>query len=618
MRKLIHWWLALLLGGGPFTGFAAGLDLQSQWLEDTTGGMTLAQVQASEHRFRAYTGVLNRGYSDAAYWIKLRIPASTERQLVLRIRPTYLDQIELHDPLMAGSQERPLVVGDRHRRGAGEYLSLNHGFVIPASEQPRAVYLRLQTTSSVLAYVELFTPRDASQSDRRQELVYSMYVGLLLAFLAWAVLQWFASRELLIAAFLGKQTVVLLHALAVQGYLPTLLDEMAGPGFVDAFTSVLFFAYVGVSAAFTLMLLREFEPAPWLWWIVAALLSVYLPIATLFWQGQVRLALQLNMVVAAVESVGVFLVAWSTRAWRVATARHPPPLSRGMLISFNVALVAAAYSAALPNLGGMRAAEWTLHSPMFAGFITSLLMTVLLGMRARNLEKRRHQVDLEMKLLEQQAQGERLRREEQEQFLAMLTHELKTPLGVARISLDASTLEGPHRARITRALSNINAIIDRCAMTDQLEHRKLNLQPRGIDLAGLLAECVQGCSDPARVKVLEGKRAPVRTDSGLMAICLGNLLDNALKYSPPESSIYVSLQAEGGGFAVRVRNLVGAAGAPDVGRLFQKYYRSPGALSKSGSGLGLYLSRNLADMLGGRLTCGAEVPYVEFCLWVPA
>jgi len=626
MHKCLRFCLAFLLLVWPPLGHASSHLLQSARLEDPEGQLTLAQVQANADAFQPYEGILTRGYTPATYWLKLRIAPTPDPTLVLRIRPSFIDHIELHDPLaLAAAQGQPRLSGDRHRQDLGGYLSLHHGFLIPGARDARDVYLRVQSTSSMMLHVQALTPFTASEADHRHELLYSLYLGLLAAFMAWALLQWLSSRELLVAVFLGKQTVVFLHALAVQGYLPLLVDEWLTPAAMDRSTSVLALAYVSTSAGFMLLLLREFKPMRWLWWSVTSLLLLYLPIFVLFFAGYAQAALRFNMYMTVIGSLGILLVALSTRVWHTEPGEAAPLLSRPVLISFNVALMVAALSWALPSLGGIDAAEWTLNSPVFGGFVNSLLMTVLLSLRARNLDKQRRQATLNARLLEQQAHIERQRREEQERFLAMLTHELKTPLGVARISLDHSQLVGPQRNRIDRALSNINAIIDRCAITDQMEHRQLVPQMAPCVLDKLVSDCVQGCSDPARVKVSESLDAAVQTDYDLLALCLANLIDNALKYSPPAAAIDVRLhrQADGTdeqrpGYAITVSNPVGSAGAPDPERLFTKYYRSPGALSKSGSGLGLYLTHSVAQLLGVRLDHRAQGEHLSFTLWIPA
>ena len=611
---------------------AQGFISQSAWLEDPTGTLAYSQLAAQAEAFKSYEDVLARGYTPSIYWIRLRIEPTQEEKLILRLRPTYIDHIELYDPVGQNGVVTPRFSGDRYPKQEDSYVSLNHGFAIAGSAQSRDIYLRVQSTSTILMYAEALTPGQTRKVDRQQELLYSLYCGLLIAFIVWALQQWLISKEVLIAAFLFKQTTVLLHALTILGYLPILFGEWLLPPFIDRLSSVLILVYVFSNALFMLLLLRGFKPVRWIWWSLVAALSVYALIIVLFIRGDIRQALQINMGFAALESIGVFSMSITARAWKDNTVADPPSLPRWVLISFNVIIILAVYSSVLPSFGLPMSVEWTLNAPMFGGFVSGLLMTLLLVLRAHNLEKNRLRALFHLHLAENNAKREKERREEQELFLSMLTHELKTPLSVARISLGAAKLIGPQRDRIDRALININAIVDRCRMTDQFEHAQLSLVMEDCDLLSLINGYIAVCSNPQRVLVTGIHSARVSTDTQLVGICLSNLIDNALKYSPPDSRVLVSLQpgfraidsnedaADGNvcaGFNVEVISTIGAAGVPDETRLFCKYYRSPHAQSKSGSGLGLYLSRGMIRMLSGDISYRQKGDYLEFNLWIP-
>jgi signal transduction histidine kinase len=105
-----------------------------------------------------------------------------------------------------------------------------------------------------------------------------------------------------------------------------------------------------------------------------------------------------------------------------------------------------------------------------------------------------------------------------------------------------------------------------------------------------------------------------------LLIIIGNLLDNALKYAPPQARVRVSMTAteQGGrrGVVISVSNPVGRAGRPDATRLFEKYYRGTHARHRSGSGPGLYLAQRLATRIGARLSLRQD-DGVTFELWVP-
>jgi K+-sensing histidine kinase KdpD len=113
----------------------------------------------------------------------------------------------------------------------------------------------------------------------------------------------------------------------------------------------------------------------------------------------------------------------------------------------------------------------------------------------------------------------------------------------------------------------------------------------------------------------------LQSDRQLLEIVLINLLDNASRYSDPVTPVMIdarlSRRGERAGLEVCVSNTPGLAGWPDSDRVFGKYYRSSSALSQSGTGLGLFLSRELAQTLGGSLDYAPSERLVRFVLWIP-
>jgi len=114
----------------------------------------------------------------------------------------------------------------------------------------------------------------------------------------------------------------------------------------------------------------------------------------------------------------------------------------------------------------------------------------------------------------------------------------------------------------------------------------------------------------------------IHTDYQCLQIILNNLLDNALRYGAAGESVQLQVSsmtdAEGrDGLAFTVINKTGLASWPDPERVFHKYYRSPGAQSISGTGLGLYLVANIAKIIGGACSYVPDEIHVRFELWLP-
>jgi PAS domain S-box-containing protein len=223
------------------------------------------------------------------------------------------------------------------------------------------------------------------------------------------------------------------------------------------------------------------------------------------------------------------------------------------------------------------------------------------------------------------------RNEEQDRFLSMLSHELKTPLAVIRMSLGtaADAIDAASRARLIRAVADINAIVERCLQTDRLEHGRIEVVQARCNPADILRQIVGACSEPQRVRMAVPALPDCATDVQLLTVILANLIDNALKYSPHESPVEITAEltaeltalpaTQGGkaGLTFIITNPPGTAGMPDPQQVFHRYYRAPGAHGKTGSGLGLHIAEGFARMLGGELSCQPEDNTVKFVLWIP-
>jgi len=215
------------------------------------------------------------------------------------------------------------------------------------------------------------------------------------------------------------------------------------------------------------------------------------------------------------------------------------------------------------------------------------------------------------------------RRDEQDRFLTMLSHELKTPLSVLRLTLGMEgVLPEKARTRAQQSVQDMDAIVERCLQVDRLQHHRYVGVHETCQVEDLLHPLCQAHPQARRIAVHCDSLPPLVTDAQLLRTALGNLLDNALKYSPASSAVQVEACAQNrngrAGIGIRFTNVAGSAGRPDAGQVFRKYYRSPGAHSRTGSGLGLYLVRSIVRRLGGWV--GLEPTdggMVCFAMWLP-
>jgi len=212
-------------------------------------------------------------------------------------------------------------------------------------------------------------------------------------------------------------------------------------------------------------------------------------------------------------------------------------------------------------------------------------------------------------------------RNEQERFMAMLSHELKTPLAVISLSLGTQSIPVEVKQRVARATNAMNGILERCLQSDQIEHRRVSVLTVPCQISEILFDVVGRCAAPQRVVLAAGNLPLCKADIPLLEVALDNLIGNALKHSAPDSP--VSLRATEAkrrlrkGICIEVTNSPGASGFPDPEQVFRKYYRAAGAHGKSGSGLGLHIAHGCARSLGGALRYRPTTESVRFELWIP-
>jgi signal transduction histidine kinase len=158
---------------------------------------------------------------------------------------------------------------------------------------------------------------------------------------------------------------------------------------------------------------------------------------------------------------------------------------------------------------------------------------------------------------------------------------------------------------------------------DDTANRSSSLTSESVDLRALVDEAVAGHLQGDRVdNQLQAPLPGCLADRENALTIVGNLLDNAMKYSPSDSVIRIEAQITHrhgrSGAMLRIINAIVDQGAPDPDQAFEKYYRGPRARNHSGTGLGLYLSRRLAQRMGGELSLALVPPtHVGFEFWLP-
>lgn len=611
--------LALL----PGLSLAQERILEKAYWTDTTGSAAFEQARGAP--YTPYRDVLSKGFSSHVQWVRLKIaplPAEEGDALVLRLRPVYIDQVTLFDPLLQAQGKAPASVGDRTPWESNQFESLNHNLLIPAQTLERYIWLRLQTTSTQLLHAEALTPREMLREEHTLWLVYSALLGLIMSFLLWVLMAWLRDRDPVNGVFVIRQTVLLIYTACFLGYHRILLaDWMSSPAQDTLYNWLVLFT-TGLSVAFEYRFLMEYRLPRGSRWLLRLLLAWSLVAMVLMLLGQTRQSLQTNMVLNGVAVLCLLLVSLRLQRPQAAAPstvsyQLPPPAVRGYYVAVLLLLVLNV----LPSLGLLSGTLYTVYGVLLYGVVSGFFMTALLIVRSRKAEALRQDTANRLYLSQQQLELETRRRQDQSQLINMLMHELKTPLSVIDLAVKTRERDERTEAYVTRAIDNMKAILQRCVQTDRMVESPFHPAMESFDLIAHLRQWLLDARLPAEHLVLDlPDRAPVRTDVQCVQIIVGNLLDNAVKFGAPGQAIRVSVERDEhpvAAWRLQVANAPGQGGRPDVQKIFSKYYRHAAAQRISGTGLGLYLCDGLARQIGATLAYRPTDTHVVFELCLP-
>lgn len=587
------------------------------WAEDVTGRLTVSEAQR-QLEWVPFSGMLMRGYGQSTLWVRLTIDATSsarhkESPLLLRLRPTFLDLVVVHDPVMGAA---PVVVGDTLDVMEQDFHSPALIVPITRAHEVRDIWVEIRTNSTRFANFELLTQDDVQVADTQLLLMAAGLLGLIAFVLIWTVVMMVPKASALLLAFAFTQVMAFVFAFWLLGLAQLLLVDVLPSSWMNHTMSVSSSLYVLGINIFMYLLLNELRIPKW---SHAVFLALLLPLVVSWWMlfnGQASVALQLNPVQALLAMLVYLALSYVAEDSPSVISGMQPRVPRRIILFYN-GLVLTLFALYVPAVTGMlNLSRITVFVPVLYSLVNGLLMLGVLQYRHIQIHRSQARLRIEAAVVRSQIQQEREHRKEKDKLLSMLGHELKTPLATIQILLTAHDAPQALSLGVGKSIAAMRNLLDRSVQANRLEVGDVVVREARCCLRDLLPQWVRDCAEPERVDVEQVVQpCRLRTDPHLLGIVVGNLLDNALRYSPPGSRVHVTLgQASAGQCALTVVNELGDAGRPDAALVFSKFYRSAGARRKTGSGLGLFIAQQLAGLLGGTLVFASEAERVSFRL----
>jgi two-component system OmpR family sensor kinase len=193
---------------------------------------------------------------------------------------------------------------------------------------------------------------------------------------------------------------------------------------------------------------------------------------------------------------------------------------------------------------------------------------------------------------------------QQKQFLSDAAHELRTPLAAIQIQADGLAsgtpdTDGERGAAITEGIRRASSLVNQLLRLARLDEAPPRQSGEIVELAPLLLECVEDYFHIAARKgvdigLIERQPAVCRGSAAELRVLLENLIDNAVRYTPPGGTVDVSLLRKSEGAVIEITD--SGIGIPPGAekRIFDRFYRAAPA-DIEGTGLGLAIARRIAE-----------------------
>ncbi|MFA7892740.1 sensor histidine kinase [Pseudomonas putida] len=592
-----------------------------QVYEDPDGSASITEVSATDfaQRFRPHLeDVLNAGFSTSVFWLKLELHPDAAQGMplhwLLELAYPPLDHLDLYLTGPDGRFRLAQRTGDALPYSSREIRQDNYLFNLQLPPgQVTTVLLRLHSQGSVQAPLALWSPQAYLEAQATRLYVLGMIYGVLLVMLVYNLFLYLSVRDVSYLYYILYIASFGLYQVSVNGAGIAYLWPDS-PWWANACTPL----FVGAAALFGSQFARHFLQlrhesrgfdrllqALMLGGAVVMVLSVSVPYG---------IAMRLATTLALVFSLGVFcagLDAWR-RGLRVA---------RWFIIAWTAFLVGGLVNT-LMVLGYLPNMFLTMYASQLGAALEVALLSLALADRIKTLRDEQartlRETGQQLEVLNQQlANSNRLK----DEFLACVTHELRTPMNGVIGSLELmhtlpmdAEMARFHQTAVGSAQGMMNMVDDILTLSE-LQAGRLRAQPAPFDLRTLLqglraTYAGQALGKGLYLSVDMPADLPDRLvgDGPKLARCLGCLVDNGLKFSH-QGGVMIQVRGQHRGpnlLALTFTVSDTGIGFEDLDQsiLYQRFFQVDGSMTRryGGLGIGLAICRQMSELLGARLS----------------
>jgi signal transduction histidine kinase len=651
-------WLRLVLLGlslawsGPGQATPApaysGLQAELSLWRDPSGKASLAQARQAQAQgaFQPWDrryGEVNLAHSSDVLWLRLTLdkPAGLPRLWVLEVPYHGLRALEVY---LSG--EGLLAEPLQHRFPA---------FSLPLEDGRNEVFLRASANATLTVPIQVWLPRDFLTHVQNSTMVQALYFGGLAVMVVYNLFLAVSLRDRRFTNYALFGATLFAGMLSGNGYGRLLL--WPDSSWFDAVAQAFF---LSISAGFSIGFSRHFlrlaqhqrrldrllQAGQWAMFAFAPLL-----LCTSLAASQHLMALQ-QVQAALVLPLGLLILAAAVRSLRRGVKGI-----RFFVLAWSV-LWLGVFVATFRVWGWLPSTPWTMYAIQIASAAEMLLLALALAdivhqERAARDQAQSASLQLQQQLVEQLRQSEdrlelavrertgqleeALTRQRQMldqyvRFGALISHEFRNPLGIieSQVSLARKLLPGQAQAgarldAILGASRRLKQLFERWLQGGRLHTlgEDLRLEPLSLWpwLEDLVAAYPQyGLQHRIVLQPPPGdlRQCQALVDESLLESAVLNLLDNACKYSAPQTEVRLFLQSRAGCVGLAIQDQGPGIAPASQQHIFDEYMRLQPEGPVRGLGLGLALVKRIAELLQASIELRSEVGQGSvFCLWLP-
>ncbi|PTW55680.1 histidine kinase/DNA gyrase B/HSP90-like ATPase [Breoghania corrubedonensis] len=274
-------------------------------------------------------------------------------------------------------------------------------------------------------------------------------------------------------------------------------------------------------------------------------------------------------------------------------------------------------------------------SQVIASVIGVLLGAMLLGWQIVSGKQsllRAEEARLRTIRLEHELKGVRATARYYRDFASVVSHQFRTRLAIIDSAAQRLIIGGKlpnlpaleeRRSLIRQTVTRLTGLVDAALMAGRLDHGAVNLHATVCDLSELALdirdEFQRGVPERTIAFDKPDGPLPVCCDPSLVSHIIMNLIDNALKYSPPDRPISVRFETADDRCGCTISDFGSGISDADLPHIFDRFRRGQDRKDAQGAGIGLWIARQLAELQGGTVTVSNKAGGgAAFTIWLPA